>query len=278
MLNSTRIRRIGAGAVGVATLAPLLALTAAPAGATTTSPLPAKYSQYANCPVDTVGLTYCLAASSSSVFTINSTTLDSNGPVLLSLGLIEKKDGTFTAVLPTNGTPALVAQPITVPGGLLGIPGAGVGPLAVTATPVLAGLPQFNLTNLELKTGPTLVLPLQVDLNNPLLGSSCSIGSSADPITVNATDGKTDPPAPNKPIKGALTKLTSDGQGVLTATQKLVDNSFAVPGASGCGPFGILNPIVNYQKNLPSAAGTNATILSGTAGLAPVSVIKKYLG
>jgi hypothetical protein len=34
---------------------------------------------------------------------------------------------------------------------------------------------------------------------------------------------------------------------------------------------------VNLQKKLPSAAGMNATTLSGTAGLAPAKLIKSYL-
>jgi hypothetical protein len=65
---------------------------------------------------------------------------------------------------------------------------------------------------------------------------------------------------------------------VLTASGvKLVDNAFAVSGAANCGVLGILDGTVNSQKGLPSAAGNNTAILTGTAGLAPASVIRKYL-
>ena len=48
----------------------------------------------------------------------------------------------------------------------------------------------------------------------------------------------------------------------------LVNNSFAVPGTAGCGPLGILDPIINQQKGLPSPAGTNTVVLKGSSGLA----------
>jgi hypothetical protein len=40
-----------------------------------------------------------------------------------------------------------------------------------------------------------------------------------------------------------------------------VDNAFAVPGASGCGLLGIVDPLVNLRLRLPSAAGNNAMIV-----------------
>jgi hypothetical protein len=59
---------------------------------------------------------------------------------------------------------------------------------------------------------------------------------------------------------------------------KLVDNAFAVPGASGCGLAGLLDPILNLDKGLPSPAGKNAAILGGNSYTIPASVIRKYIG
>jgi hypothetical protein len=243
--------------------------------------LPARYAQFKNCPVNNKKVSYCLAASSSSAFTIGSTTLDSNGPVVLSVGLVTKGAG-FTVVLPTNGTKALSANPISVPGGLTGtgLLGSPGQVLSVTATPQLVGTPLFNINNMETMSGPTFTLPIDVVLNTPLglLGSDCTIASATSPITLKLTDGKTKPPKPNKSITGGLKTLKVDSNGVLSASGvKLVDNSFSVSGAANCGLLGLLDGIVNSQKDLPSAAGHNTAILSGTAGMAPASIIRKYL-
>jgi hypothetical protein len=274
--------------VGLLATAPTLlavALTAqltsgpASAAARTSGKLPAALQEFANCPINNPKVNYCLAAASTGTFKINSTTLTEKSPIKLSLGLIENSKGSFKVVLPDNGTPAMTAPPITVPGGLVGIPGAP-GPLAVTATPQLVGLPTFSLFNLEARKGPAIGLPSDVLLNNTLLGTTCTVGSPTDPTMLELTDGRTNPPAPNKPISGSIgSRLYVDKYGTVRTTgTKLVDNSFAVPGTAGCGPLGILDPIINRQKGLPSAAGTNTVVLKGPSALAEASVIRKYLG
>jgi hypothetical protein len=105
------------------------------------------------------------------------------------------------------------------------------------------------------------------------------VGSESEPIVLNLTTGTTDPPSPNKPISGkpgtasfneALTIITIHGN-------SLVDNSFAAPGVSGCG--GSLAPIldeaVDEDAGLPSAAGNNAAILSGSIAEAAAKYVKK---
>ena len=59
---------------------------------------------------------------------------------------------------------------------------------------------------------------------------------------------------------------------------KLVDNSFSVPGANGCGPLGILDPALNTIEGLPSAAGNNSAVFSGKSWLVAASTIRSYLG
>ena len=93
-----------------------------------------------------------------------------------------------------------------------------------------------NLTNEE---GTALKLPVKVHLENPLLGSECYIGSSAEPVTLNLTTGTTSPPEPNKPITGKLGRIEAhvyEGVTYLEITENtLVENAFAVPTATGCG-------------------------------------------
>jgi 7-keto-8-aminopelargonate synthetase-like enzyme len=58
----------------------------------------------------------------------------------------------------------------------------------------------------------------------------------------------------------------------------LVDNAFAVPGADNCGPDGSLDEVLDLDKSLPSAAGSNSAILSGKSFTAPASLIRSYVG
>ncbi len=261
----------------------LLSSTPAVASASTNTrtheALPGNLSEFAHCPVDNPNVSLCLAASDTATFTINSTTLTETSPITLSLGLIANPDGSYTAVLPDDGTPALSAPPIPVPGGLLNIPGSS-GLLAVTATPQLVGTPVFNLDNLLSGDGPAITLPSDVLLTNPLLGADCTVGTPNDPEVLNLTDGTTNPPPPNMPITGSLGKLRVlyNGKAVKTKGTRLVDNSYGVPGASGCGPGGFFDPLLDYLRGLPSAAGTNSAILSGTSGLAEAKLIRKYIG
>ena len=57
----------------------------------------------------------------------------------------------------------------------------------------------------------------------------------------------------------------------------LVDNSFAVPGTDNCGSDGILDPVLNFDKGLPSPAGSNTAILSGSSYTAPAALVRKYI-
>jgi hypothetical protein len=253
------------------------AASIASASTTTKSPLPPALRKFAHCPVGNPNVSLCLTAASTGTFEINSTTLTESSPIVINLGLIQNPDGTMTVVLPDDGTPAMSAPPISVPGGLLGIPGAS-GPLAVTATPQLVGLPTFSLFNLETTDGPAISLPTDVLLTNPLLGTDCTVSSPSDPTTLNLTDGTTNPPGPNTPISGSIGKVRANKYGgVSTKGTVLVDNSFAVPGASGCGLLGVLDPIINEQKGLPSPAGTNSVTLTGNSELVSASAIRQYI-
>jgi hypothetical protein len=110
---------------------------------------------------------------------------------------------------------------------------------------------------------------VKVHLENPLLGSSCYIGSSSSPLIWNLTTGTTAPPKPNLPISGTSGKLTFVEKEEIAQFEgvKLVDNAWSAPAATGCGGFlveYILDPIINASVGVPSAAGTNTAIQEKT--------------
>jgi hypothetical protein len=125
-----------------------------------------------------------------------------------------------------------------------------------------------------------LLLPVKVHLENPLLGSSCYVGSSSSPLIWNLTTGTTAPPAPAAPIKGALGKISLSEEEVLTTEGTvLVDNTWSAPQASGCGgPIVelILDPILDSQIGLPSAAGVNVAELQTTNKIALAETVNEH--
>ncbi|HXQ88150.1 MAG TPA: hypothetical protein VN733_00800, partial [Solirubrobacterales bacterium] len=122
-----------------------------------------------------------------------------------------------------------------------------------------------------------LKMPVKVKLDNPFLGSNCYIGSNSNPMIWNLTTGKTAPPPPNTSISGNPGTPAENPTGsIITVTgNKLVDNSFAAPGASGCGGLFsfLIDPFVNSVAGVPSPAGKNTAILEGSTKLGdPVAI------
>jgi hypothetical protein len=255
-----------------------------------------EYAQFAECPLSHPALEFCLfSESNGGFFQIGKKTVPLKNPVVLQGGieLNEKEEGTFVGA--ENGE-TLVKTPQTVPGGLLGIEAPKSWPLflqilfnetinngstGVTATVELAA-PASSIkvdpTNLISETGDALVLPVKIKLSNPFLGNNCYIGSNAKPVVINFTTGETSPPPPNKKIHGAAGSVTFNEAGtIITVTGgSLVNNSFAAPGANGCGGLFsfLVDPFVNSLVGIPSAAGTNSAILEGKFQLAIPAAVK----
>jgi hypothetical protein len=163
------------------------------------------------------------------------------------------------------------------------------GILGVTATTELAapassiGLSEAALVEPVLSEAfgiPALSLPVKVKLDNSLLGKGCYIGSNAEPIVLNLITGKTNPPKPNESITGKTGTFEGNEEGsILTVSHNsLVDNSFAAPGVNGCGGAfsSVIDPLINAQLGLPSAAGHNTAILEGTLKQAGAAVVREH--
>ncbi|SPT59679.1 hypothetical protein [Actinomadura madurae] len=174
-------------------------------------------------------------------------------------GYIGEPDETGDLVLkpPVTGR-QLESAPVEVPGGLIGQlplvgPILGKTPAAMwdvnrlTVTQSLAGPIHVSLSG-----GLGAKASLNVHLNNQLLGATCVIGPiEADLAPAFRTGGL------------AINPAMSWG-----AAQIAIDAPVAVPAAKGCGPFGILDGVINQMMGLPSPASENSMNLTGIISLA----------
>lgn len=260
-----------------------------------------EFAPFADCPLSNAEVSACvLAETKGGSFTVGKKTVPIVNTVLLQGGTISRENPETEVVTQEfvaaedGNTLSKTAQP--VPGGLLGIVAPeflpkflqelfnefiNKGPTGVTATVELAAPANqilLNTNNLLFETGTALQLPVKIHLSNTFLGSECYVGSNAKPIVIPFTTGTTSPPLPNKPIKGSAGTLTTNSEFTLATITggKLVNNSFAAPGATGCG--GILSflvdPAVNAELGLPAAAGHNTAILEGKIQTASAKAVK----
>jgi hypothetical protein len=206
---------------------------------------------------------FCLASNSThGSIKIGNLPTQTTGNTNLQLGFVGPDPGPEATVIPPPGG-ALVADPVQITGTPVG---------AVTAVTQSAGTPSdFNLIA-GIQTGvPIITLPIKIQLQNPALGPSCFIGSDQDPIVLHPVNtdlsqaqihqgGLLEPFDPDGTFNpgGPLTSLLSTG-----AVQG--DDTFAVPGASGCGPGGSLDAAVNAIVGLPSPSGNNHLVLEDAA-------------
>jgi hypothetical protein len=162
--------------------------------------------------------------------------------------------GSTADFVPATGTNGFFATPVDVPGGLLGI-SLPIPGNAVTATAELAGPASAIRISLS---DFSISLPIKLRLMNPLIGPGCQIGTNSNPANLHLILGTTNPPPPNTPISGHIGTITGYGTYILYAGFRHVDNSFAVPGASGCGiGLGLINALIDAKLQLPSAPGNN---------------------
>jgi hypothetical protein len=216
----------------------------------------------------------CLSSSApNGTFTIGATTL-TTGATDLQLGVLNQA-GTYTTVAPAAG--AVIGDSVDIPGGLLGLMCPSTIPFIsdicrlvtnsplnrVTATIQSAGAPtDFNL-GAGVGTGaPIITLPVKIKLDNPFLGTTCFIGTNANPIVLK--------PANLTRPTGKVVRFNADGTANTTGQMGYLslsgaaqgDSTFAVPKSSGCGLFGILSGAVDLKQGLPSAAGSNSLVLN----------------
>jgi hypothetical protein len=245
-----------------------------------------EYAVFKDCPLSISHIDGCIySVTTSGGVTIAGTTVPITNPIVFQGGETRLVVGEeeFRKFAPAADGETLVPTPQPVPGGLAGLIKCNeinepVGRLTcelvfqngltgVNAVTELVGEADYKFLKLAShKVG--LIMPVRVRLENPLLGSECYIGSAAEPITFHLTAGTTSPPPPNEPISGYLegVKVTNGGRLVTAEKVSVVDNSFAVPTANGCGGSllaSVIDPIINAKLGLPSPAGHNSARLTG---------------
>ncbi|HEV3320081.1 MAG TPA: hypothetical protein VG053_10225 [Solirubrobacteraceae bacterium] len=292
----TMIKNRVALAVVICAIAPLAALgLASPALATEHHPT-GEFAPFKDCPLSTPALEDCiLAEASSGEFTVGKKTVPISKTVTLQGGFKENPKTEELEFVGAEDGNTLAKVALPVPGGLFGIVAPeslpkwlqeifnnfiNEGITGVTATNELAAPAShigLSTENLLFERGIALSLPLKIKLSNAFLGESCYVGSNAAPIVINFTTGTTEPPAPNKPIKGSAGKFEPNEAFTLITLSggRLVNNSFAAPAAEGCGGFlsFLIDPAVNAELGLPSAAGTNTAILEGKLSTANAKAV-----
>jgi hypothetical protein len=218
---------------------------------------------------------FCLASDSPSGTIKLGDVTAATGDVNLQVGLVESPStGTFSVVAPSGG--AIVAAPVQVPGGLLGLMCPSSVPVVtavcdeitnstlntVTAVVQSAGTPSAFSLAAGLTSGePIITVPVMIQLQNPLLGSDCYIGSDSDPILLNPQNLT----APAVQVERFDGNGTPDTAGVMEAIYSLGgtqgDDTAAIPAATGCGALGVLDGAIDLKVGLPSASGNNSVTL-----------------
>lgn len=168
----------------------------------------------------------------------------------LASGLQPKEDTTIAGSITATGAISVPQSGVYFPPAYIEAQGSVI---TAAIQPTAAATGNLNPLTGVANVNVSVRVKLEGNPSGVSLGGSCFIG----PITLALTTGTTSPPAPNTPISGVPYDAST---GVAT----MVNNSFNVPGASGCGPLGLGNGPINDELGLPAAAGTNTAILVGS--------------
>lgn len=238
-----------------------------------------EFAQFAQCEYENTEVTDCIDWSwNTGTLKIGTKTIPIKNPITLQGSYV----GEMQLLGATNGV-TLSKTPQPVPGGLAGVTAPTSWPewlqkefneqietgfTGVNATVELAG-PTKGLTNATLSTenlileeGVALGLPVKIHLENSILGSNCYLGSNSEPIQLNLTTGT------SGALNGTLGSIMFNGAFTLVDLTgiRLVDETFTVPSANGCGGIfsTYFDPLVDSIFGTPAGAGENHAVLEGT--------------
>ncbi len=266
------------------------------------------FAAFAQCPTSFPGVKLCQYVEvTGGEVAVGPLRVPVDRPIVLQGGAIPTGSPNFNEyfLLPAANGESVSNTELEVPGGLssvIGCPGFkdgrdhfrrhrldacspfhGWGGSRVSATVEgVAGLTNpaiLDAAALAEQNGAALTFPARIHLKNPVLGEGCYLGSESSPIELHLTDGKTSPPPPNQPITGksgnAVSEIEEGYEAVTISQSTLVDNSFSVPPAEGCGGelASIIDPLVDRALGLESPAGHNTLILNATNKIAEVEAV-----
>jgi len=248
-----------------------------------------EYAQFAECPLNRATITDCVySLSNGGYFTVGKKTVPLKNPVTLQGGF--EGAGENIKFFGAENGDTLSKTPQPVPGGLLGITAptwwpkslqewfnnqinegfTGVNAIVELAAPATSIT--LNVENIFTREGTALGLPTKIKLENAILGSNCYVGSNSNPVQINFTSGK------SGSVEGAIGEVSiNEAFTIVTISGgKLVNGTFAAPGASGCGGIFsfFIDPLVNSVLGIPSASGKNAAVLEGKLQDARAEAVK----
>lgn len=132
-----------------------------------------------------------------------------------------------------------------------------------------AGDPVTSRPNLESKEGTAVEAPVKIKGENKWmqqLGDVCFIGSDAEPIVQHLKSGQSESPLTHELITGKVGEIHFyyEFELIVVTNNELVDNTYAVPGASCTGPYsGEIEATIDREFDIPQPAGASTTILKG---------------
>jgi len=217
------------------------------------------------------------STTASGSFTVNGIPVQITHPVIVQFGTYSDLDSMGNQVfhvVPTQDHKDLLTEPEVIPGGFLLLvclnPNPDVARLCQTAmnsghTDLTVDVQLAGpITNFSPLAATPFTLPVKVELGNPLLGGTCSIGSDDDPILLNPIFN----PAGALNFMPDPDPATFPNTVVISITgSTLTDDTFSVPAATNCGPGGIADAPINATLGLPSPSGNNHLVLNGNDAL-----------
>ncbi len=229
----------------------------------------AEFAKFINCPIDQgKGCLYGETLSGEFVLGKMKKVTPIVNPQILQGGLAYIGTETLPMIPPRFGAEELSKTSQQVPGGLTGLSEQIGG--EVKATAELAGTPIITAVFLGFGHDTAVELPIKVHLENE------------QPVVLKLTDGTTKPPEGVEPISGKIgTNEGRDKGRLLTFVDNtLVDNTFAVPAAKGCGTNALLEPVITAVVNtgigLPSSPGESKAVLTGNQYTTFSNWVAKY--
>jgi hypothetical protein len=254
------------------------------------------YAVFAQCPLGTPHMNGCLySPTESGHITIGKQEVPIVNTQVLQGGTLRETELYVKHMVAAKNGETLTKTAQKVPGGLTGlvncteITGSGwfekelrkaceavfenklTGVEAVTELAAPAEDVVLNTAAEQLGEGTALKLPIKVKLENLLFGEECYIGSNSSPINLELTTGKTT----GGPTGSPGEQTTTEEGGILVISKiSLVSNTFTAPAATGCGPFGLLDGIIDSKLGLPASSG-NTAVLNGKVELASASLVEE---
>jgi hypothetical protein len=268
------VRKLGGRLIAAAALSLALAPSAIAAPHQPTG----EFSQFGYCPLDRKTITDCIfSVSTKGAIVVGNKTVPIKNPVTLQGGA--EGSGENVQFYGADGAETLSRSPQKVPGGLTGIEPLpwwpksfqewfrqqiNEGATEVKSTLVLATPPtsiKLSTENLLNQNETALGLPVKIKLDNPILGSSCYIGSSSNPVEIEFTTGR------SGTLKGSPGVVNFNNQytHVTMDNARIVNGTFAAPKVEGCGGIfsSFIDPLVNSVLDLPAASGRSTAIMGG---------------